>query len=248
MPNPGNAELAPLQFEPRLVEEAVRVALEQGASGVTAAALMRVRCTHRRRLDEIYEQAPGGARETAFREHYRWLFGVLSLDRRVEECLQRFPTLRLKLHEVLVRSLIPPEKESAELWESRRERGRGIPAYLVVSLAPAHFSCSAEMAESLLPRLRRAADLLASLGGGDDGSRAQLLPLAEKPVGSAAEETGPASRCPLCAFPTMVWASPESLAGAREATIRADFPAWRPADGCCEHCADRYAGLAALAR
>jgi len=51
----------------------------------------------------------------------------------------------------------------------------------------------------------------------------------------------PPSVCPLCGAPT---ADPEpgpaTLPAEVLGEIRADFPAWRPADGCCRQCADLY--------
>jgi len=311
--------LAPVEFEPRLVETVVRVVLDRGAKGVAPAALTRLRLSHRRRLDDIYAEPPGEAREGAFRDHYRKLFGFLGFDRRVEELLAVFPRLRRELREVLVRSAAPPEGEGAELWESRRQRGQGVPAYLVVSLAPRRFTRPSELTGLMLPRLQRAADLLdpdfgagaagtpasqrahgapdasqavrdtyqklwdlsararlvasgeledaglASevaamaavdgrdadgllelLGSADRVSGPRLLALAEELAAAAVDEAEPGERCPLCSFPTLVWASAEAVSDLRR-VIQEEYPGWQSSDGCCEHCADRYIGLAALA-
>jgi len=48
-------------------------------------------------------------------------------------------------------------------------------------------------------------------------------------------------RCPLCRFPTYVFApEPERLPAEVVARIAQDFPAWRPAHGLCSQCADLY--------
>lgn len=310
------ASLAPVKFEPHLVETAVRTVLDRGAAGVAPAALVRLRLSHRRELDGIYAQPAGEAREAAFRAHYRSLFGLLEFDRRVEEYLGIFPRLRQELREVLVRSVGAPDVEGVELWESRSGRGQGVPAYLVVSLTPQRLARVPELAGFLLPRLQRAADLLdpdfgagapdsfaspagvgasrairdtyrglwdlsararlvaaghledASLatdvaevaavdgrdvgellrllGSADEVSSPRLLALARELAGAAVDEAEPGRRCPLCSFPTLVWASPEALASVQE-DVRRDFPGWQPSDGCCEHCADRYAELTTLA-
>lgn len=162
---------APVEFEPRLVETVVRVVLDRGAAGVAPAALLRLRLDHRRALDEIYALPPGEPREAAFRDHYRSLFGFLGFDGRIEGWIDLFPPLRRQLREVLVRSVSAPEAEGVELWESRSGRGRGVPAYLVISLPPRRFAHPAELDRFLLPWLQRATDLLdPRFGAGRHGS------------------------------------------------------------------------------
>lgn len=61
----------------------------------------------------------------------------------------------------------------------------------------------------------------------------ELVALA-KSVLVRAEKT-PGAPCPLCKFPTFVWADAPPVAN-----IRADFPRWLPAHGCCARCAELY--------
>lgn len=44
-------------------------------------------------------------------------------------------------------------------------------------------------------------------------------------------------RCPLCGFPGLDVVTPD---GEVSAAVAADYPAWRPADGLCSRCTDRY--------
>ncbi|MCH7824492.1 MAG: hypothetical protein IH849_06780, partial [Acidobacteria bacterium] len=86
---------------------------------------------------------------------------------------------------------------------------------------------------------RNREELLAALCR--DVSHQQLVVLARAlPAGAGISAS--AARCPLCHYPTTDWASTDALQ-AVESEIHADFPAWSPAEGCCGHCAERYALL-----
>lgn len=50
-------------------------------------------------------------------------------------------------------------------------------------------------------------------------------------------------RCPLCGFPSADVDVPDGLVAA---AVSADYPAWRPADGVCGRCSDRYLIAGAL--
>ena len=239
-PNAGTRRLA-VEYEPRLVEEAVREALASGttASGfcrtsgsveggrgdsasyveLPPAMLLRLKIAHRRTLDRIYGIAPEAEREAAFRRHFRRMFEQLGLEDLVVAGLDELAGWPWRLEGVLVQAADSPQREGAQLWESRERRGSGAPAYLVVHLTPARFIRSRELIAYLRDELR-AATVAAS---------------APRP----AAETPSKRRCPLCGFPTIVWASAELL-GTAAAAIHADYPDWPRAEGCCEHCADRY--------
>ncbi len=59
--------------------------------------------------------------------------------------------------------------------------------------------------------------------------------------GGQAPSPHPGERCPLCRFPTHAFEpDPESLPDAVVSHIRKDFPAWEPAHGLCQQCADLY--------
>jgi len=50
----------------------------------------------------------------------------------------------------------------------------------------------------------------------------------------------PGAPCPLCGFPTFVWAGPETLAQNIARVIQAEFPLWTPEQGACARCAAIY--------
>ncbi len=64
-------------------------------------------------------------------------------------------------------------------------------------------------------------------------SHPELVALA-KSVLARAERT-PGAPCPLCKFPTFVWADAPPVEA-----IQRDFPRWLPAHGCCARCAELY--------
>jgi hypothetical protein len=51
---------------------------------------------------------------------------------------------------------------------------------------------------------------------------------------------GPGAPCPLCGFPTFVWAAAEALAEQTTNAIRTEFPQWTPDQGVCARCATIY--------
>jgi hypothetical protein len=48
------------------------------------------------------------------------------------------------------------------------------------------------------------------------------------------------SPCPLCQFPSYHWGEELSRFSKVVQSIKEDFPTWKPEDGCCERCAERY--------
>jgi transposase len=50
----------------------------------------------------------------------------------------------------------------------------------------------------------------------------------------------PGAPCPLCGFPTFVWATAERLTDALQVAIRREFPNWTPEQGACARCAEVY--------
>lgn len=153
-------DLAPLEYEPGLVEESVRQVIEAELSGVPSLRSRRLRLGHRRQLDAVYGMPAGEQREAAFREHFLKFFRELELDTRVPRWLEPFPRLRTDLERVLVRLPLMAGQEGAELWESREQRGQGIPAYLIITLTPRQLGRLDEMQVPLLPQLQLAADML----------------------------------------------------------------------------------------
>lgn len=151
---------APVEYEPGLVEESVRQAIENGLPGIPGLKSRRLRLEYRRRLDAIYRMPTGEQREAAFREHFLRFFRELELDTRVPRWLEPFPCLRTDLECVLVRSSQMAGQEGAELWESRERRGQGIPAYLIITLAPWELGRLDEVQARLLPELQLAHDML----------------------------------------------------------------------------------------
>jgi len=150
----------PIEYEPGLVEESVRRAIEDGESAPSGLKSWRLRLDHQRQLDAIYQMPDNEQREAAFRKHFLELFGELGLDAWVPRWLQPFPQLRTDLERVLVRSPLVAAQEGAELWESREQQGQGIPAYLIITLARLGPGGSHELEARLLPELQLAADML----------------------------------------------------------------------------------------
>ncbi|MFQ5742909.1 MAG: hypothetical protein ACE5HV_04890 [Acidobacteriota bacterium] len=234
MKPPAQLDPVSIEYDPGLIEEAVRQALVAETTGRRFLARVRLRLLHRRQLDAIYRQPHGERRELAFRNHFRRLFHELDLDRALPRCMELFPQLARTsqpveklglgkgLQQIIARSSAGSSNEGAELWESREQRGQGIPAYLVITLSPSRLRCFEELRDFLLPRLRRAAQLLESGSG----------LASDNPRNSG-------RRCPLCRFPTTDWASADLLSNLALA-IRIDFPAWSTTAGCCCHCAERY--------
>ncbi len=220
---------ARIDFEPELVEECVRLAFEGGRKFDVDAPLALRRVRHRLKLDTIYRQPPGEEREQAFLAHFREVFRKLGFEQRLVDCLAQFPCLRRELSSLQVRSDLG-SGEGAELWESRDGRGSGIPVHLIIRLAPQRFHREGELRQTLLPSLSAAAEQVESAahlaGATEDASAVPA------PAGGQA--------CPLCRFPTFVWAGDEDVAELHAAIV-ADFPGWSASDGCCGHCADRYA-------
>ena len=227
---------ATIEYEPPLVEEAVRFALEHSPPDLSYARRVRLRYENRHRLGKLYGLPQGEDRESAFRRHFWKLFRALRLDRVPAGWIGAFPRLGTDLECILVRSARDRADEGAELWESREHRGSGIPSYLVIAVRPPALSHPEELRERVLPSLQRAADRVASPREGDRQSPTTAPP----PV------VAPETRCPLCRFPTIDWVSPELLPGISP-TIETDFPEWTPVDRCCSHCAERYQSLAAPA-
>lgn len=83
--------------------------------------------------------------------------------------------------------------------------------------------------------LEDARALVAELSATRRFTHAELL--ARAAAGAGSEAGAP---CPLCGFPSSDWAPASSLPEAATRAIQADFPAWRPADGCCARCLECY--------
>lgn len=233
-PARGANARATMEYEPLLVEKAVRFTLEHGSPDLPYARFVRLVYENRRRLATLYRLPQGEERESGFRRHFSKLFRALSLDKIPAGWLEDFPGLATDLECILVRSVPERSDEGAELWESREHRGHGIPSYLVIAVRPLALSRPEELRERVLPSLQRAADRVA-------------LPFeVDRRSGTAASPTvvAPETHCPLCRFPTTDWASPELLPGIAPC-VEVDFPDWTPSDRSCGHCAERYQSLAA---
>jgi len=150
--------LATIEYEPGLVEESVRWAIERGTPGIEPLKFHRLRHDHRRQLDAVYALPEGDRRESAFRDHFMALFDELGIAAWIPPWLEMFPRLRAGLECVLVRAATSPGEEGAELWESREHRGEGVPAYLVITVPSAGMRRHDELEALLLPDLLRAAD------------------------------------------------------------------------------------------
>lgn len=182
------AHLAPIEYEPSLVEESVRWVIENGSPGVEPLKLQRLRFDHHRRLDTIYALPVGESREATFHAHFDQMFGELGIAAWIADWLALFPRLRTELDSVLVRATTTPGEEGAELWESREGRGEGAPAYLVIAVSSSGLIDADELRAGLLPDLLRAADLIdpafgfraADLTGPTRATRARLRALYQR--------------------------------------------------------------------
>ena len=151
---------APIEYEPGLVEDAVRWGIEQGGLGIESLKLQRLRFDHRRKLDALYRLPEGDQREAAFRNHFATMFTELGNAEWIPRWLELFPRLRSELECIVVRAAAGPGEEGAELWENQEQRGEGIPAYLVITVSGTGLRDHDELRAVLLPDLLRAADLL----------------------------------------------------------------------------------------
>lgn len=80
-------------------------------------------------------------------------------------------------------------------------------------------------------------------------SHLQLYGAACDPRASLAEEHGsraPGTPCPLCRFPTHVWASADVWSGRPDIRdlIQSRFAKWSPGDGACGECYERFVAVA----
>jgi len=155
---------APVEYDPRLREDAVRAGLHAGVQGIPYARLARIRLDARGRLDRAYSLGPGEERERVFRDAFCLLFDRLGFDRPMAAALQPFPSLA-DLQGLLARSARERDGVSVDLWEQRERRGDGIPAFLVASIPPERFRDAAALERMLLPGMQRAADLMSTQFG-----------------------------------------------------------------------------------
>jgi len=151
---------APIEYEPGLIEDAVRWAIEHGGDGIESLKLQRLRFGHRRKLDVLYRLPEGDQREAAFRDHFATMFSELGNAEWIPRWLEPFPRLRSELECVVVRAAAGPGEDGAELWESQEQRGEGVPAYLVITVSGTGLRSHDKLGAALLPDLLRAADLL----------------------------------------------------------------------------------------
>lgn len=156
----SSGALAPIEYEPELIEESVRWTIEHGAPGIASLKLHRLRIDFGRQLDAIYGLPSREQREPAFREYFEALLDELDLASWIPSWLEIFPRLRTDLECVYVRTATTTGEQGAELWESREQRGEGVPSYLIITIAPPGLRHPEELRARLLPELLRAADLL----------------------------------------------------------------------------------------
>lgn len=88
--------------------------------------------------------------------------------------------------------------------------------------------------------------LFAAVWGSDRPTHDALLAVAKTVTAAGPFEAG--APCPLCEFPTHAWRRPTEPALID--AVRRDVPAWRPDQGLCDRCEERYQarGLAAGVR
>lgn len=93
---------------------------------------------------------------------------------------------------------------------------------------------------------QRQAETFASLWQNVSPCHAEFLALIADPRGLRdAHRPAPGASCPLCDFPTFHWADAGVLPSGMVSRITAEFPAWSPAHGLCNRCAESYEALTA---
>ncbi len=80
-------------------------------------------------------------------------------------------------------------------------------------------------------------------------SHGLFLELVADPRGSRdSHQPAPGVSCPLCGFPTFVWAEASKLPQAITGRIELEFPGWSPDQGLCGHCLETYEAAFTFAR
>lgn len=78
-------------------------------------------------------------------------------------------------------------------------------------------------------------------------NHANFLALIADPRGLRdAHRPAPGASCPLCDFPTFIWADSETLRPEIVARVTAEFPTWSPEQGLCGRCLETYQAAALL--
>jgi len=137
-----------LDFEPRLLEECVLLAIE----GVPAAE----RGQFRRERNAQYELPGEDAREAGFQEMTRRWFMRLGLGNPLIEALEEQPAVLRSVSRTLVLPAISAKEETADLHESQ-ERDRPV---LVIRLRPTTLANPSRLLLFLRHELQHVADML----------------------------------------------------------------------------------------
>ena len=86
-----------------------------------------------------------------------------------------------------------------------------------------------------------------SLWLGTTPRHSDFMALIADPRGlSDAHRPAPGGSCPLCDFPTFIWADAEALQPEILTRVTAEFSAWTPEQGLCGRCLETYQAAAAL--
>jgi len=91
-------------------------------------------------------------------------------------------------------------------------------------------------------------DTFAALWQNPAPTHALFLELIADPRGLRdTHRPAPGASCPLCGFPTFVWAETSMLPAAITGRVAAEFPGWNSEQGLCGRCLETYEAACALA-
>jgi hypothetical protein len=165
-----------IEFDARLMEEAVFLAVRQAAVGGASDRAT----AYRRRLDTVYDLPPGSReRERGFRVLHAAWFDALGLHARVAERVAEVPVLAGGCDRLLVDTAPTRRQEGAELFVRRSAGGA---ARTTVLRLRASLLCDAEAVRPFLRReLQHCADMVdpgfgyrPTLDGAGDPARESL--------------------------------------------------------------------------
>lgn len=144
-----------IEFDARLMEEAVFAAVRAAA----AAGAPDRAAAYRRRLDTLYDLAPGSReRERGFRVLHAAWFEALGLEARVRDRVDEVPALARHCGRLLVDKALTARHEGAELFV--RPDGDGRVRTAVVRLRPEFLGDEARVTPFLRRELRHLADMV----------------------------------------------------------------------------------------
>jgi hypothetical protein len=142
-------ELA-IEYEPRLVEEAVLHALRGGAEETA----------FRKERDRLYEVADPEEREAGFRALHAAWFTRLGLEKGIDEALRAQPSITANAARCLVASASSTRDEGSELFVSIENGSGEAQRSVLIRLRPETITCPDRLRSLLRHELLHIADML----------------------------------------------------------------------------------------